>query len=304
MSLPKGIPDNFTPFAIRLCTEFSASSNLESARTLSLVSQEVQLWTDPFLFRCICQHEFSTPYQLLDQMCSHYASPRLVRARSYVRAIGWKSPMMERNLPQYLATLPNISQLCMWVQTNYFTGGQTVYSSLRRLFSSASQTNSFNLPFWSTITHLHLYTVRTMVETFEQPLFGSMIQLSHLAIGTLDRYWKEEPDIAAAVECVRRAFPPSLRLCLLSLDIQVRPSNHAQLQELCDGKVDNRIVVCLPTKPTLQLNGLLVLNSRDHTTYLQWCVDQAESDTYWEKGEEIQAGRQSKNVEMDLLIEL
>ncbi|KAH8828870.1 hypothetical protein DL96DRAFT_1679424 [Flagelloscypha sp. PMI_526] len=106
---------------IRLIFEFSAFESLESGRTLSLVSKEVQRWTDPHLFRIVQGHGFVSSYttnrglSLLDRMCAHDASPRIVHARQYVRVVAWKERVIfQFDLERALDTFPNATQLCLW----------------------------------------------------------------------------------------------------------------------------------------------------------------------------------------------
>ncbi|KAH8828868.1 hypothetical protein DL96DRAFT_1595829 [Flagelloscypha sp. PMI_526] len=72
---------------LRLLLEFSASTSLTTARTLSLVSKNVQHWTDPHLYRIVegdsVNYSRSERYGVpsVERLCSSDASPRIVLAR-------------------------------------------------------------------------------------------------------------------------------------------------------------------------------------------------------------------------------
>ncbi|KAH8828961.1 hypothetical protein DL96DRAFT_1020999 [Flagelloscypha sp. PMI_526] len=124
---------------LQLLFEFSASASFESAKALSLVSKDVQLWsvtscahigahsftvpsfcrTDPYIFKFVQGYcdDYSEASRtcLLRQLYVSTASPRIALARNHVRTISWKGfvPKMSY-IEQALEYLPNIIYVYLW----------------------------------------------------------------------------------------------------------------------------------------------------------------------------------------------
>ncbi|KAH8828966.1 hypothetical protein DL96DRAFT_1596115 [Flagelloscypha sp. PMI_526] len=236
---------------LRLLFEFSASTGHESARALSLVSKEVQCWTDPYLFRTLhgnnLYYSETSRTSLFDQICTPDASPRFVLARKYIRAVAWKDYVHKSKVTQALDYFPYMSQLCLWGnifpfqprdsedQSFQITQG---YPFLRRVSACMYElgtlpSNSFDTPFWMTITHLQLRLgglISSPQSAFQLPLFVNMRSLTHLAL--LSATSEKEPDVELAFSRLKLAFAPSLVLCLVALMTPVRVNRKVWLAEM------------------------------------------------------------------------
>ncbi|KAH8828965.1 hypothetical protein DL96DRAFT_1021009 [Flagelloscypha sp. PMI_526] len=224
---------------LRLLLEFSAATNLESARVLSLVSKDVQLWADPYVFQVVRgprkNNSDESSSTLLARMCRSDASPRLVLARNYVHTAAWKENVKQKfYIKQALEHFPNMTQFCLWGNIFPFRPEHDTsntrpfeitqgYPSVRRvatciLYQSTVPPNAFGSPFWMTITHLQVNyyaAVSSVGSPFYLPLFATMTSLTHLALPAFAG--ESEPNADLALSLVKETFPPSLILCLLSL---------------------------------------------------------------------------------------
>ncbi|KAH8828889.1 hypothetical protein DL96DRAFT_1789646 [Flagelloscypha sp. PMI_526] len=298
---------------LRLLFEFSASTNIESAKVLSLVSKEVQSWTDPHLFQIV--RKFGTnssgisETSLLGQMCIPDASPRIILARNYVRSLVWdKSVPKGSYTEQALKLFPNLTQLCLW--QNIFPANRKdplkqdfettqSYPSLRRvatcLYSQLSvPPNAFSSPFWMTITHLQVRSViqiSFMHSAFQLPLFIPMTSLTHLAISRFADV--VELDTNLALSRVRGTFPPSLTLCLLDLMPYGSVSLRHWFEDMTEAclKIDERIVMWWPD-PRGDIDEMAVVRSND--PFQDWCRVQDGAQTFWEMGEAVLKRRRER----------
>ncbi|KAH8828926.1 hypothetical protein DL96DRAFT_1595988 [Flagelloscypha sp. PMI_526] len=292
---------------LRLLFEFSASASLETARTLSLVSKEVQRWADPHLFQVVQSTSDHSDLQiprssLLNQICMSDASPRLVLARHYVRAIAWREHVEETtHLQQALDNLPNLSQLCLWQNIFPFEPGKLKpnqlseitqhYPALRRLATCLSERSclprsAFASPFWTTITHLQVNYYYAAISSgsspFQLPLFTAMSSLTHLAL--LTKHPSREDD----------TFPPSLLLCLLNL-VPPRDLERLGNSELLSTsrKIDERIVMVTFVDED-NSDEIIIVHSGDN--FQDWCEVPDEVQTLWDKGEAILKRRREQTA--------
>ncbi|KAH8828867.1 hypothetical protein DL96DRAFT_1595828 [Flagelloscypha sp. PMI_526] len=299
---------------LRLLFEYSASTSVESAKTLSLVSKKIQLWTDPHLFQIIqgLGVNLSGKYRisLPDRMCMSDASPRICLARHYVRAIEWKENVPKLSyIEQALDSFPNLVQFCLGNNifphrprhldpSKHFVITRN-YPSLRRVATSLYAQphlplNAFESPFWMNITHLQVTCFRAMSEPdspFQHLLFVNMPSLTHLAL--LSAYYRDERvDVDLALSLVKQTFPSSLILCLLSLLTPEGISQGSWLVEMVNVsiKVDKRIVIWSVDSED---NPAEVVVTKDPSQ--EWRGVQDGVQTFWEKGEAILKRRKERS---------
>ncbi|KAH8823241.1 hypothetical protein DL96DRAFT_1713676 [Flagelloscypha sp. PMI_526] len=304
------------PFdVLQLLVEFSASSSTPGACVLSLVSHECQSWSDIHLFRFLVEPASAmkdSMSNLLDNMCSDNASPRLIRARKHVRSLSWfehpQSRLILHNLGPYLFLLPNLVQLCVW--ENYIPELandafkfplEKPHPSLRKVFTRSFTSESlpsagFSYAFWSMITHLQLesdHSLDSNESPFAKPILATMDQLTHLAIGqptNIDENEQHNVDIDIIISRVQAAFPPHLILCLLSIEpglVVDRTQN--QITSLRLGHTDERIV--LWAMPHLEDEYVVLGASHSLTTFEVWSGLPDGKETFWEAGISIQKER-------------
>ncbi|KAH8828921.1 hypothetical protein DL96DRAFT_1595974, partial [Flagelloscypha sp. PMI_526] len=286
--------------------ELSASTWRESAQALSLVSKEVQRWTDPYLFQIVKCRFYSGEYSisLLDRVCMPDAPPRLVLARNYVRAIAWRSRVDKRSYIELaLGKFPNLAQLCLW--TNFFParadyqGGLSPsgsflidqkYPSLRRVATCMDTLlflppNAFRSPFWMSITHLHINYYRAISSQnspFRMPLLSPSTDNQN------------ETNFDLAFSRVTATLPPSLKLCLLALPPPRKP-RIPWIKEMVDTSqnFDERIVMWVMF-PVNNMDELVGTERADN--FRAWCGVQDGAYTYWEMGEAVLKKRQERRI--------
>ncbi|KAH8828896.1 hypothetical protein DL96DRAFT_1708068 [Flagelloscypha sp. PMI_526] len=293
---------------LRLLLEYSASISFKSAQTLSLVSKEVQQWTDPYLFQTVQgarDNHSSMPY-LLDRMCMTDASPRFVLARNYVRAIAWKGALSKRSSVKHaLDCFPNLTQLCLWGNLFPFRSWHDKYvvesleitqnyPSLRRVATGiytqlGLPPDAFGSPFWMTITHLQVNysdAISLDASAFQLPLFTTMSSLTHLALFPHTTWSESNTDLA--LSRVRHSFPPSLSLCLLSFVAPEGIDRRLWLAKVANAslKVDKRIVI----STSVMEDNEMVTEYGD--TFQAWCEVQDGLWTFWEIGEAVLKDRE------------
>ncbi|KAH8828890.1 hypothetical protein DL96DRAFT_1814195 [Flagelloscypha sp. PMI_526] len=298
---------------LRLVFELSASTSVESAQVLSLVSKEVQRWTDPHLFQIVRKAGHNSfeisKTSLLEQMCMPDASPRIIVARNYVRSLVLdKFASKGSHFPeQALEIFPNLTQVCVWGNIFPLKGMGSLsqnfeitqsYPCLRRIATCLDSQanvppNAFGSPSWMNITHLQVRSYRPISSdgsAFQLPLFISMTSLTHLALSRMID--KEEYNADLAFSRVRKTFPPSLILCLLDL----MPSgtlaiNHwyRDMTNRCL-KVDERIVMWW-TGPKYDVGEMV---ARTHNSFQDWCRVQDGEQTFWEMGEAVLKRRRER----------
>ncbi|KAH8828929.1 hypothetical protein DL96DRAFT_1595991, partial [Flagelloscypha sp. PMI_526] len=302
-----------------------------NAQALSLVSKEVQCWlvascahfsthtrlifqphtscrTDPHLFKIVhgCGNGRGTRYwtSLVDQICSPDASPRLILARHYVRAVTWKTGVKATSdLQRALDHFPNLVQFCLWgtafpfqswsyPSPNEYFEVTKVYPSMRRIATctfdiSNLPPNAFESPFWMSITHLqvnHYDPISSSESPFQLPLFITMSSLTHLALTFGDA--NSEPDADLAFSRVRGTFPPSLILCLVALTAPQDIDPGSWITEMVHAslRVDERIVIWSEV-PEGNVEEMVISTVRD--TFYVWCGVQDGVQTFWELGESV-----------------
>ncbi|KAH8806901.1 hypothetical protein DL96DRAFT_1686098 [Flagelloscypha sp. PMI_526] len=234
------------------------------------------------------------------------ASPRIILARNYVRAIAWKHFVPQVSSVEIaLKYFPNLKQICLWNNLFPFHQGHRFdiiqnYPSLRRVitcleYQSNIPQNAFGTPFWMSITHLQVNyyaPITSSSSPFQRPLFATMPSLTHLALSGM-RGNCSEPDVDLAFSYVRESFPPSLTLCLLSLVAPTGVDRSHRLTEMvtASGKTDERIVVW-SFIPDDNSDEIVVTNGG--FTYAAWCKARGEIESYWEAGETILKRRQER----------
>ncbi|KAH8828962.1 hypothetical protein DL96DRAFT_1814259 [Flagelloscypha sp. PMI_526] len=295
---------------LRLLFQFSASSSVHCALALSLVSKEVQRWTDPYLFEIVHKtgpnFSWAPKTSLLDQMLESEASPRIVFARNYVRTLAWDQYVFsELDVEDVLETFLNLTELCIWgnvfpyqvedspSKSFEITKG---YPSLRKLSSCIRDRwmvppSAFNSPFWMTITHLQLRymtEISSSESAFQLPLFVPMTSLTHLALLAFTGVSESNTDHGFSL--VRKTFPPSLILCLLAVTSPPLDEHRGNwIAQMVDASlnIDKRIVICW-TNPTDNVDVMAV---KSHDFDEAWCRIQDRGQSLWEMGEAVLKGR-------------
>ncbi|KAH8828958.1 hypothetical protein DL96DRAFT_1708131 [Flagelloscypha sp. PMI_526] len=299
---------------LRLLFEFSASTSLESAKALSLTSKEVQLWTDPCIFETVYSFDNSSGTSWrspLEQLCMSNASPRIVRARNYVRAVAWEDFVPQvSSVEKALEYFPNLIQICLWDNLFPFrTQNESphshqfeitqMYPPLRRVttcldYRSNVPQNAFGSPFWMTITHLQVNyygTVSSDDSPFQQPLFATMSSLTHLALSAMNQH--SEPNADLALSLVKESFPPSLRVCLLALGAPSGVDHSYWLAEMvrASQKIDERLIMWSFVEED-SLDEIVVTSGIP--TFEAWGQVLNKGQTYWEAGEMVLKRRQER----------
>ncbi|KAH8828933.1 hypothetical protein DL96DRAFT_1595995 [Flagelloscypha sp. PMI_526] len=302
---------------LRLLFEFSASASLACARILSLVSKEIQLWfmafyphshvftytpfipirrTDPHLFQIVQGHVISSgnPTGSSLDMLLFNSSPRIVRARNFVRVVAF----------------PSLTQLCLW--RTFFPHKQHTHSLLAKIFEinerfpslrrlatcihrrSNLPLNAFKTPFWMTITHLQVrnnHGISSPDSPFQLPLFAAMSSLTCLALSVTAK--ENEHDIGFALSRVRGTFPPSLILCILALRAPTDINYEDWLTEIVSTglRVDDRIVLRSTASGD---NAAEIVVSNGSDSFQEWCGVQDGIQTFWEMGKAVLSRRRER----------
>ncbi|KAH8795950.1 hypothetical protein DL96DRAFT_1192639 [Flagelloscypha sp. PMI_526] len=176
---------------------FAASANHTAALSLSLVSKEVQSWTDPQLFRflhCSARGWFQDALVegIIAELCSPTASPRLARARNYVRVIACRNHISDvTQIGKWLATFPYLTQIALGSTTlppnpskPHFDFTKS-YPYLKRVYLGdlgpykhflppSIHLGGFTTPFWKAITHLQVcsdHMASSVYSPFMNPIF-------------------------------------------------------------------------------------------------------------------------------------
>ncbi|KAH8828932.1 hypothetical protein DL96DRAFT_1814231 [Flagelloscypha sp. PMI_526] len=215
---------------LRVLFEFSASASFETAKELSLVSKEVQHWfvmIDPHLFQIIQgSNQDSSRTCLLDQMCMSDASPRLVLARNYVRAVAWELNVRNQSdIEKPLEHFPNLVQICLWRnifphQPNH-TAPRSEWDEITQAYPSLRRVSNI-----SGIIDQCLH----LILQFTSPILVDMPSLTHLSLPAKGS--DSERDTNLALSRVRDSFPPSLVLCLLALKAPFGANEEGWIMEI------------------------------------------------------------------------
>ncbi|KAH8828866.1 hypothetical protein DL96DRAFT_1595824, partial [Flagelloscypha sp. PMI_526] len=265
----------------------------------------VMVRTDPYLFQ-ILYWRTASGYEefwncLLYQMCMSSASPRLIRARNYVRAVTWEDNVPEqRGIETPLDHFPNLVQLCLCRNIFPHQPGHDSppsdrfeitqrYPYLQRVATCIfhernTPRNAFGSPFWASVTHLQLLYYRPMSSPespFQSPLLATMPSLTHLALSP--KTGNSELDVNLALSRVRSSFPPSLVLCILALMAPLDVNEEYWTMETSNAslQVDQRIVMW-SEYPQANASDMLVADS-----FEAWCAIPDRKQTFWDMGEAI-----------------
>ncbi|KAH8825846.1 hypothetical protein DL96DRAFT_1610076 [Flagelloscypha sp. PMI_526] len=258
---------------LRVLFEHAASADHTTACTLSLVSHEIQSWTDPLMFRFLNSHKDHVLVPIFKNMCGPTPSPRLLRARSYVRGIAWNSE-------NYLAEMADDPWSFDFLHS---------FPSLHRVRTGIWSTTLFPVkslenPFWMSITHFHV-DLQVPISSLESPfarekLFSHMIKLTHLAIR------------APKYNVEKNLEEACLHLCLWQITFKDRlvPIDIPSIRKLANGSRDERIVLwdCMH----LVLDVEMVISTPDDIAEV-WSGCRDGFETYWQKAEAIVQKRRS-----------
>ncbi|KAH8831806.1 hypothetical protein DL96DRAFT_1589075 [Flagelloscypha sp. PMI_526] len=284
----------YLPFdIIQHILERAALSNKRTCHSLTLVSQTVQTWADPFVFRKVI---IASPFharKVIERFTSPNKSTRFIRGLSFV---------------QTFAAPASCSFMFTWAQlVEHFSGLVVLYlehNGRKSFIEGVGDTTEFqpaSIPTlrrigggygsrtihgsWTcvqTITHLDLSEMSSSYwRALENRNFRLLPTLSHLSV----RFDKgETPKVAQHhLQVLAPLLPPSVLLCLVKLD-----SSHELIKKEFNAlsrwafKLDDRFLLFAS-----QYEGFIgewVLNSDLMDEFGEWAGDYDECDTYWVQG--------------------
>ncbi|KAH8824209.1 hypothetical protein DL96DRAFT_1613387 [Flagelloscypha sp. PMI_526] len=260
----------------RLVIEFTASADwsLQTVTALSLVSKEVQSWSDRYLFRDIVVGDDGLPRteEFMRDFAQDNAPIRFQTARSYVRTFSTQATDGDERLAlKFLLCCTNIHSIAFWHMTIPSPLRDRSIPSLERLsFSPGDDARlSFSAPLFRTITHLEI----AGYDSSDWPVLwsaglSSMPSLTHLVLDAL-------PDVKPHIHLLSN-LPDSVRIIML------RFGRITQATRVAD---DPRIV-CFASQEQNASEGfphLDIFVEGFHT----WTGKKFEDETYWTIGERL-----------------
>ncbi|KAH8804206.1 hypothetical protein DL96DRAFT_1631468 [Flagelloscypha sp. PMI_526] len=272
----------------RIIFESAALSDRSTARVLSCVSQGVQFWSDPLLFRNIVIEDEGTisrtMVDFMDYFISENPSSRIRQARDYVRGFSTKQSSDEDDrVLHFVSRCTALESLCLWSMDLNPSLTSITIPSLRRLsFSWANRSFiSLNAPLCRPVTHLELDSADG--STIGDIGLSSLGSLTHLIL-----VLKQERDMHSVISTISSNLPPQLEVSL----VIVRKAEKA----LLDGAAfDERIVFGLSPNGNRQPTGVSVEMeySYDHV-WDTWTGRRSESHSCWVEAERLLKEKRSK----------
>ncbi|KAH8824195.1 hypothetical protein DL96DRAFT_1613351 [Flagelloscypha sp. PMI_526] len=274
----------------KLIIEFAASDDwsLRTSISLSLVSKEVQTWSDVYFFRDIVIEEDAIPLKtktFMTEFSQENPPLRLHTARSHVRTFSTKQSDKEDTEDEeevvfrFLALCSNLHSIALWHMSVPSGLLDLSIPSLRRLSFGAGKHDqvSFSMPLFNSITHLEIagYNSSEWPALWSAGL-RSIPSLTHLALDALP--------LSDCQSDLLKRLPASFSLVLVR-NIETYES------ELMQGVDDPRIVV-FTDSDDIGLPFLDIFSDGFHA----WTGQQPEEETYWVQGEKLSA-KQRQNIE-------
>ncbi|KAH8818789.1 hypothetical protein DL96DRAFT_1820188 [Flagelloscypha sp. PMI_526] len=281
---------------VTLIVSLAAASCPQTAAKLSLVSRQVQSWSDPHIFRNIVFGDDSWSAEDLDEHFSlaiaDDASPRLVRGRSYIRT--FSSKQYEKSTGQFckfISLCPNIFSIAFWDAELPLGITSLSIPTLRRMSFQETSGLSLQSPLFKTVTHLDLAGWKFS----SLPTLGvrNMTSLTHLVLSSATI------DVSHVEEEVLKGAAPSLRLLILRLYEDAPPLPAEDLR-----KLRKSLPCVLPLtapeecedeegegeKGEIEKEEVPWLASFDvscDTAFEEWCREIPEEDSFWHKAEKL-----------------
>ncbi|KAH8818786.1 hypothetical protein DL96DRAFT_1621936 [Flagelloscypha sp. PMI_526] len=256
----------------------AAASSPRVAVNLSLVSHEVQRWSDSHLFKNIVIQDSHIPRAmevLLDSFILKNASARFLQARNYVRTFSTKQVKdNKKRLPKFISRCPNLFSIALWNYPLPLGISSLIMPSLRRVAFPNTRGLSFESPIFRTVTHLELVNWDIPIP----PSLGlqSMKYLTHLILSPWGFYPLGIDQ--AAVEL----FPLGLQILFLALKENGVHMRHWPPRRGTD------IKYLLPvTGPNVSVPGIENLDVYGDEAFKVWSGEIPEEESFWVKGERL-----------------
>ncbi|KAH8826087.1 hypothetical protein DL96DRAFT_1607142 [Flagelloscypha sp. PMI_526] len=204
----------------RLIVQF-ASHSLSTSCSLSLVSRQVQTWSDPFLFCTMIISKTQEVSQkmrtFIDSFVSSVPSDRLCRARRYVQIVAtlqFNDP--DETLYRFLGCCSHLFSVCVWCHVVPSSFSALHIPTLRWLSLSGWEIPlSFASPVFQSISHLDLTGVffSDWSDIWEANL-AFIPNLSHLLLNASGPSDIVDGEVLSTISS---HLTPSIRLVLLAV---------------------------------------------------------------------------------------
>ncbi|KAH8804183.1 hypothetical protein DL96DRAFT_1631424 [Flagelloscypha sp. PMI_526] len=205
----------------RLVFEIAATSDQQTACALSYVSQQVQSWSDPFLFRHIVIIALvsldEAMLRFIDSFISKDPSPRIRRARGYVKTISSKQyDDGYSRIPNFVRRYSSLESLRLRSLTSTHLLFKLIVPSLRKLSFPYHDTDIMtrNMPLFYAITHLEVDAYETFTIWDADFDISAMPSLTHLTV-VMNK--NRINDMNTVITTVSAYIPPRFKLLLLLL---------------------------------------------------------------------------------------
>ncbi|KAH8806663.1 hypothetical protein DL96DRAFT_628584 [Flagelloscypha sp. PMI_526] len=296
---------SFQPFPTDILKEIFEHAALfqdSSCYALALVSQSVQKWTDPLVFRTILvtEQRIEGPEPFLEMLDSPEKSPRFIRALSFVRTLAATIPEFELTWETIVKNFPGLVVF-------HSLGDQEVHKPSDDFHEGIDDLADFQPPVLPTlrrlgggygcrtiygswmcvqmITHLDLTCLYCNdwpeLESRGLPLLSCLTHLSF----TLD---EGSEDMDDDLRLLPPLFPQSLQLCLLDVEcFSSITSEDAENLLRHAYALDHRLL--LASKDNCQVHHQWVLKVEEPLVYAfkDWSGEHSVDDTYWVRGLEM-----------------
>ncbi|KAH8825410.1 hypothetical protein DL96DRAFT_183672 [Flagelloscypha sp. PMI_526] len=281
--------------------ERAAEGDRRTAACLSLVSKQVQLWSDRQFYKHIVIQS-SREAKLLDQfMFIQSPSNRLIRGLIETTLFTWDPSGMDPWSPNegfapILKYCPNLQSLYLWgAKVPILLPGNHTPLRLQRLscpgelFHLEMPPDSatafgrhlpdFTHPIFSHVTHLdigHSYTVR-----WDWRGFRDLPALTHLHLDTRLCIGGQIKEIT---DNITPHFPPNLQICILHLDNWWTRYSDG-FQELVEGRIHPQILVTMYQQR--ESEWVLLTEANGATYVAEFSKSGAFDESLWSKGMDI-----------------
>ncbi|KAH8825547.1 hypothetical protein DL96DRAFT_117355 [Flagelloscypha sp. PMI_526] len=249
ISLPEAAVPLLPAEIIYCIFQFVAVQNVLEAKQISVLSQTVQKWVDPYIFRRIIPLD-NSKYTALTK----FQTPRLVQAKTkYFVAITLLTASSLARFLRFWDDFPAVRSVSFPVSS--YTGliVDIPVPTLRRLH--LSQWNAGGLPLssqiFSTLTHLsiHLNSDLFHYTNWEFIPLKHLLKLSHLLLHPHTKMPKYPSEVEAGYmkrfmkDNLIPSLPPSLRLLIWDAGTVSRDHSLEAYVNLLDGSMDSRLVL-------------------------------------------------------------
>ncbi|KAH8826068.1 hypothetical protein DL96DRAFT_1273945 [Flagelloscypha sp. PMI_526] len=267
--------------------ELAAHPDRLSARatSLSLVSREVQSWTDICLFRNIAfksTMRTRAERSFLDAIISDDRSPRLEQARKYVRTISSQDqPDPEGLIERFVSVCPLLESIALWHMSPKSQMLNLSISSLRKMtfyddMGKDSLHFSLRYPLFHSLTHLDLggWSYKDWPRIRNAGI-REMTSITHLVLSGLSDGSIRVTEIISEMSS---HLPPNLHLLFLLLD-------EGQVEELlmigASFHYDSRVVVAIDDPDFGSFYEALGVHVNDGIAWTSWTGETKWEESFW-----------------------